>query len=411
MSADSCEDAQWECPKCTLLVTIKLLRCTLCDTRKPRSICATPDVDLTGETQTPEIQTKKAKFKGKRKKLWEKPKQTNTKAPRITSLNSLTARTKERVNKKLAEKEKAKKLETKKKRGDYSIHDMRRGLWLMVKGASAHAVSRDVDIPHTSLRRNFLKCLGFNHTKHLQIGKHRWSKIEKKISNYEMAEWGGHRRMLLPDEEELIVAACELAAKYCFPWSPSEVIALGWSMMQKIKPGCPCPGKGWLRGFERRWKARLQKCKTSSIDPARAKQASTQVRDEGYNNYVAYHDRLVANGDITAEQLTHMEDFRINIDEIGGDELGKRSKCYQPKRETAEPKWRNIEVGGDHNPFHSSSLYGTIANGTIAPFWTLIHSAPGCKSSRVRADYLEGVPGKAVCWQKCLSIFAWTSLW
>ena len=222
-----------------------------------------------------------------------------------------------------------------------------------------------------------------------------------------MSSWGGNsRRFLLPDEEELIVAACELAAKCCFPWTPDEVTRLAWSMMRKVNPGCAGPGKGWLRGFEKRWKARLQKCKTSSIDPARARAATEKVLNEGFKKYVEFHNDLLERGEITAEQNTHMQDFKVNIDEVGGDELGKRTKTYQAASTSvwSPIKWRNMEVGGDHNPFHASSLYGSFANGTIADFWTLIHSAPGCKTQRIRSDYLEGVPGMRPCFFFLLAI-------
>ena len=281
----------------------------------------------------------------------------------------------------------------------------------MVKGASAHSAERDTGVPHQSLRRNFEKCLGFSHSKFIKICPLRWPAMEETISRYEIPAWGGGKgRLLLPDEEQLIVATCELAAKMCFPWSPTEVTRLAWSMMKKVDPGCPCPGRGWLRGFEARWKTRLHKCKTSSIDPARARQANERVMNECFDKYVEFHNDLIARGEITAEQLTHFEDFKINVDEIGGDELGKRAKCYQSTKQHSDtdPKWRNIEVGGDHNPFHASSMFGTIANGTICPFWTLIHSAVS-KSKRVRADLLEGVPGSFVqkfymflCWQVVL---------
>ena len=65
-----------------------------------------------------------------------------------------------------------------------------------------------------------------------------------------------------------------------------------------------------------------------------------------------------------------MQDYMINVDEYGGDELGKRAKCYQSTMQHSEqvPKWRNIEVGGDHNPFHVSNMMGTMANGTVCKF-------------------------------------------
>ena len=127
----------------------------------------------------------------------------------------MPARVKERVNREMAKKNKP----ATRKRGEYNVYDVRRGMWLMVKGMSAHRAERDAGVPHQSLRHNFLKCLGFNHSKHIKICKLHWPAMEEKIAGYQLGQWGGHvdGRRLLPDEEELIVAACEFAAKLCFP--------------------------------------------------------------------------------------------------------------------------------------------------------------------------------------------------
>ena len=265
---------------------------------------------------------------------------------------------------------------------------MRRGLWMLVKGASALQTQCDTGIPATSLKRNFYKCLGFHYSAHMKIHSQRWSTLESKIAQYTLQSWGGSFTHLLKDEEELIVSACEFAAQSCFPWSPFETTRLAWTMMQKLRPGCPSPGRGWLRGFEKRWAHRLQKCKTSSIDPCRARAASKKVRDEVFDKYVEFRQTLIDQGELTSEQLEHEENYILNIDEVGGDEIGKRIRCYQSARANQSiVQWRNIEVGGDHNPFHCTSLFGTSPNGKLLDWFTLIHSTPGCKNKRVRRDY------------------------
>lgn len=382
----------WECPKCTMLCPVKHMRCTMCLFRQPRQKSFTPEIVEGNQNCTPEIQkpAKKRKKKSQRHLFKKQQQRSTAKEKSVGVVLNTHERDRQRVNKAME----TNKIPSK-KRGEYSIQDMRRALWCMVKGASAWQVWKEVGIPVNSLRRNFFKCLGFKPSKHHRIDKKRWAAIETKIARYEFAKWGGaDKKRLLPDEEELIVSACEFAAQNCFPWSPYEITRLAWSMMKKMKKDCPCPGRGWLRGFEKRWANRLQKCKTSSIDPVRAKQATTKVRDEVYNKFVAFRKVLIETGQLTEEQLQHEEDFIINIDEVGGDELGKRIKCYQPtKANKSIQQWRNIEIGGDHNPFHCTSLFGTIANGRIADFWTIIHSSPGCKSNRVRSDYLHGIPG------------------
>ena len=55
---NSQEDSQWECPRCTLLVDVKVYKCPVCSYRKPRAICVTPEVDSAQVTTTPEIQKK-----------------------------------------------------------------------------------------------------------------------------------------------------------------------------------------------------------------------------------------------------------------------------------------------------------------------------------------------------------------
>ena len=391
---------QWDCPRCTLLVPLKSLTCTVCGQRRPRGVhvpaVLTPEFPekIQNEATPPKINSKK-KTTTKRKLIDMTSTTTEVRKEKRTAKITTNVRV-HQVAERLIQQQKTARQVMNKKRGEYTIDDVRRGMYMMVKGASARQAEKDVHVPMKSLRRNFFKCLGFRHSKHIRIAKNRWDQIEKKIAAYQLKEWGGHgKKVLTNDEEELIVCACEFAAKHCFPWSPSEVLKLAWSMMKKIKPGCPCPGRGWLRGFEKRWQQRLHKVKTGSIDPLRARQATAEVRDAVYDKYTKFRQDLIDRGELTAEQLTHEGDFIINVDEVGGDELGKRIRSYFPKKAEGElKKWRNVEIGGDHNPFHCTSMFGTIASGTIAEFWTVIHSTPGCKSRRVRDDYVEGLPGR-----------------
>ena len=110
-----------------------------------------------------------------------------------------------------------------------------------------------------------------------------------------------------------------------------EVILLAWSMMIKVNP-CPC--KGWLYCFEFCWKNYQHKCKISIIDSLRTKKVTTKVTNECFDKYVVFHNDLVERDEITEDQLTHVcrTSSKINV-KIGGDELGKRTKCYQSKKQ------------------------------------------------------------------------------
>ena len=107
---DSSRDQQWQCARCTLLVEIKLLICPMCGarkSRKSRAACPTPDLDLTEEKETPEIQKKKVQIRRKHKrKLWPSKVQKKKARARINSLDNLDARTRERVNRDLTQQQK-----------------------------------------------------------------------------------------------------------------------------------------------------------------------------------------------------------------------------------------------------------------------------------------------------------------
>lgn len=368
----------------------------MCLTRKPRATSLTPPNPPSTTQKTPAKKKKKSKKKNVSSIL-----SRETRKPVLSDLLKQNKRARSRVNRKLQMQAKTKRKHQKKtnnnksRNGGYTIDDVKRGLYMMVKGVNVQQTQADTKVPQNSLRRNFLKCLGFKYKPNPKISARRWPHIEKAIANYQLPGWGGSNMYLHRDEEELIVCACEYASNMAFPWSTDQVTSLAWTMMQKLKPGCPCPTKSWLAGFEKRWGGRIHKCKTGSIDAARAKQATAEVRDIVFNKFVAFQTDLLDKGEFTQEQMQdHLEDHIMNVDEVGGDELGKRAKYYHPKvTDKSLPQWRKMEIGGDHNPFHCTQMIDTIVNGKIAPFFSVIHSTPGCKSSRVRSDLLEGVPG------------------
>ena len=100
---DSSRDQQWQCARCTLLVEIKLLICPMCGKRKSRAACPTPDLDLTEEKETTEIQKKKCKYEGNTRESCGQTRCRRKARARINSLDNLDARAHERVNRDLTQ--------------------------------------------------------------------------------------------------------------------------------------------------------------------------------------------------------------------------------------------------------------------------------------------------------------------
>ena len=80
-----------------------------------------------------------------------------------------------------------------------------------------------------------------------------------------------------------------------------------------------------------------------------------------------------------------------NADEVGGDERGKRKKVYRGAKNTA---WRTTTRDGDHNPFHVTLMLVSLACGKLFQGISLIHSAPGSKTARMRRDLYTHLPSE-----------------
>ena len=184
----------WDCPRCTLLVSLKNLRCPLCNTRKPRNLILTPILPIQKNSQkfTPPIAKKSTKkTRAKKRKVQRIIDLSETQIKEKVKYLSTNKRAHEQTEKQM-NKAARKKVTINRRRGEYTIDDVKRGLYAMLKGSSARQAEKDVGVPMKSLRRNFVKCLGFKHSTHCRIARHRWDALEKKIASYELQVWGGH---------------------------------------------------------------------------------------------------------------------------------------------------------------------------------------------------------------------------
>ena len=171
------EPTHWECPRCTLLCPVKFMRCTMCLFRKPRQKPETPPTATAPTTTTPDIPPKNNKETTKRQINFN-TKKVNENVSGAAGILSSHKRVRDRVDKAMLESKKMRQNVTI-TRGDYTIEDMRSGLWQLVKGASLRQVQCDTKIPFSSLRRNFQKCMGFPHNSHVKISTRRWPELEK----------------------------------------------------------------------------------------------------------------------------------------------------------------------------------------------------------------------------------------
>ena len=116
----------WECPKCTMLCPVKHMRCTMCLFRQPRQKSFTPEIVEGNQNCTPEIQkpAKKRKKKSQRHLFKKQQQRSTTKEKSVGVVLNTHERDRQRVNKAME----TNKIPSK-KRGEYSIQDMRRGAW------------------------------------------------------------------------------------------------------------------------------------------------------------------------------------------------------------------------------------------------------------------------------------------
>ena len=205
---------------------------------------------------------------------------------------------------------------------------------------------------------------------------------------------GQGKRLFTDHEELLLVEMLEMAAEAAFPYN-SDALEASAVNMGKAAYGAKFTlgDRGnWRKGFEKRHAARISKVKSSSICARRAASVTAEVRDKVFEHFLDFVDKLVANGDLTPKQRDNLVNHIINADEVGGDERGKRKRVYEGRKKK-EKKWRTTTRDGDHNPFNVTLMLVSMAIGKLFPAISIIHSAPGSKTARMRSDLYENVPG------------------
>ena len=207
---------------------------------------------------------------------------------------------------------------------------------------------------------------------------------------------GQGKRLFTPHEELLIVEMLEVAAESAFPYNADALEASALNIGKAAYGSRFALGArgNWRKGFEKRFKDRIAKVKSSSICQRRAAAATEEVRDKVFAHFMLFCDNLVAQDKLTPAQRNNLGEHIGNADEVGGDERGKRKKVYQNKTKS---KWRTTTRDGDHNPFHVTLMFASMAKGILLPGISIIHSAPGSKTPRMREDLYENLPNHWHC--------------
>ena len=279
-----------------------------------------------------------------------------------------------------------------KKVKQYSTADIKNGLLALIQGKSKRAASELCGgVPPTTLARHYKKLTGKPPSARVPLSKSARANYIEKLQTWEPAQMGQAKRIFLPHEELLIVQMLEVAAECAFPYNADALEATALNLGKAAYGAKFSLGAcgNWRRGFERRWKHRLDKVKSSSISQVRASSANTKVRDRVFQHFIKFLDNLVEEGKLTAEQRANLQDHIINADEVGGDERGKRKKVYQG----LNAAWRATTRDADHNPFHVTVMLVSFANGLLSKAVSVIHSAPSSKKRPCMREHLhEHIP-------------------
>ena len=286
---------------------------------------------------------------------------------------------------------------------NYSQEQVNEGLRALIYGKSKRAASALCGgVPPTTLHRQFIQLTGRSPNVKNPLTKPQREQFINKLENgWTGKQMGQGKRLFLPHEEEMLVDMLEIAAQSAFPYNADALEASALNL------GKAAYGQGftlgrrsnWRKGFERRHAERIAKVKSSSICQRRAAAATAEVRDKVFEHFIEFVDGLVEQGSLTPAQRQNLGAHIGNTDEVGGHEQGKRKKVYEGKQKknkrgsNKKKKWRTTTRDGDHNPFHITKMFLTMASGYLLPGVSIIHSAPGSKTARMREDLYTHLPG------------------
>ena len=147
----------------------------------------------------------------------------------------------------------------------YCTTDIKNGLLALIQGKSKRSASELCGgVPPTTLVRHFLKLTGKRPNAKQPLTKSERAKYIAKLLTWEPQPMGQAKRIFLPHEELLMVQMLEVAAESAFPYNVDALEATA------INLGKAAYGQGftlgacgkWRRGFERRWKHRIDKVKS-----------------------------------------------------------------------------------------------------------------------------------------------------
>ena len=265
---------------------------------------------------------------------------------------------------------------------------MRTGLAALVNGKSKRSAAELSGVPPNTLVRHFVHLTGQRPKVKQPLNKPQREEALRNLPTFVPKHNGN--RLFLPHEELLLVEMLEIAALSAFPYNSDALEASATNLGKAAYGANFTLGKAnkWRKGFERRHKERIAKVKSSSICQRRAASATAEVRDAVFKHFMAFVDSLVEQGDLTPAQRENLGKHIANMEEVGGDERGKRKPVYQGKNAA----WRSTTRDGDHNAFHVTLALVSIAIGKILGGVSLIHSAPGSKTARMRTDLYTHLP-------------------
>ena len=273
---------------------------------------------------------------------------------------------------------------------EYKPSDLKEGLRALINGKSRRAAAELSGVPASSLKRHYEALTGKKPNVKQPLNKKDRREALDKLKHFEPKRLGQARRLFTHDEEILMVEMLEAAAKCAFPYNADALEATALNLGKAAYGKEFTLGKRgkWRKGFDKRHKERIFKVKSGSICQRRASSATVKVRDAVYHNFIFFLNELVSRGELTEAQRNNLGNHIINADEVGGDERGKRKKVYTSRNAA----WRSTTRDGDNNPFHVTLMLVTMACGIIMNAISLIHSAPGSKVPRMRADLHTNIP-------------------
>ena len=210
-------------------------------------------------------------------------------------------------------------------KGEYSIEHVRKALCGMIEGNSARKMEQFYRVPRSNLMRWFEQLTGARPNATQPLPKPKQEEFIEKAKHFRPLNRNS-RQYFMPDEEEMFVICLEEAHNAAFPYNRDALKHMATCSGKKLFGKDFQVGDTWVRGFEKRWKERLSRVKSSSIDRMRGKKATAEVRDAVFAKFTEFLQRLIDQGDMTEAQVAKLNEHLCNADdEVGGMNGGRAS--------------------------------------------------------------------------------------